>query len=428
MISSIKIGIVGLGYVGLPLAVEFAKKYSTVGFDINQNRVSDLNLFLDSTNEVESEVLSKVLSQNNEIGLTITDDKLNLEGCNVYIITVPTPIDTNKNPDLSPLMNATKMVSQFLDKDNIVIYESTVYPGATEEECVPILEKISKLKYNKDFYCGYSPERINPGDKKHTLINIKKITSGSNKESAFFIDNLYKSIIVAGTYKAKSIKVAEAAKVIENCQRDINIAFVNELSKIFNLMQIDTNDVLDAASSKWNFLNFRPGIVGGHCIGVDPYYLAQKSKNIGYYPEIILGGRRINDSMGSYISKSVIKKMIKKNILINNSSILILGFTFKENCPDIRNTKVIDIYNELIDYNANVKVFDPLANKKEVKKEYGIDLINDVSKLNEKFDCVILSVSHNDFKNLDLNNLMNKNNIVYDVKNFYPRKLNYDRL
>ena len=428
MISSIKIGIVGLGYVGLPLAVEFAKKYSTVGFDINQNRVSDLNSFVDSTNEVESEVLSKVLNQNNEIGLTITYDKLNLEGCNVYIITVPTPIDTNKNPDLSPLMNATKMVSQFLEKDNIVIYESTVYPGATEEECVPILEKISKLKYNKDFYCGYSPERINPGDKKHTLINIKKITSGSNKESAFFIDNLYKSIIVAGTYKAKSIKVAEAAKVIENCQRDINIAFVNELSKIFNLMQIDTNDVLDAASSKWNFLNFRPGIVGGHCIGVDPYYLAQKSKNIGYYPEIILGGRRINDSMGSYISKSVIKKMIKKNILINNSSILILGFTFKENCPDIRNTKVIDIYNELIDYNANVKVFDPLANKEEVKKEYGIDLINDASKLNEKFDCVILSVSHNDFKNLDLNNLMNKNNIVYDVKNFYPRKLNYDRL
>ena len=428
MISSIKIGIVGLGYVGLPLAVEFAKKYSTVGFDINQNRVSDLNSFVDSTNEVESEVLSKVLNQNNEIGLTITYDKLNLEGCNVYIITVPTPIDTNKNPDLSPLINATKMVSQFLEKDNIVIYESTVYPGATEEECVPILEKISKLKYNKDFYCGYSPERINPGDKKHTLINIKKITSGSNKESAFFIDNLYKSIIVAGTYKAKSIKVAEAAKVIENCQRDINIAFVNELSKIFNLMQIDTNDVLDAASSKWNFLNFRPGIVGGHCIGVDPYYLAQKSKNIGYYPEIILGGRRINDSMGSYISKSVIKKMIKKNILINNSSILILGFTFKENCPDIRNTKVIDIYNELIDYNANVKVFDPLANKEEVKKEYGIDLINDASKLNEKFDCVILSVSHNDFKNLDLNNLMNKNNIVYDVKNFYPRKLNYDRL
>ena len=428
MLSSIKIGIVGLGYVGLPLAVEFAKKYSTLGFDINQNRVSELNSFVDSTNEVESEDLSKVLNQNNDIGLTITDDKLYLEGCNVYIITVPTPIDTNKNPDLSPLINATKMVSQFLDKDNIVIYESTVYPGATEEECVPILEKISKLKYNKDFYCGYSPERINPGDKKHTLINIKKITSGSNKESAFFIDNLYKSIIVAGTYKAKSIKVAEAAKVIENCQRDINIAFVNELSKIFNLMQIDTNDVLDAASSKWNFLNFRPGIVCGHCIGVDPYYLAQKSINIGYYPEIILGGRRINDSMGSYISKSVIKKMIKKNIVINNSSILILGFTFKENCPDTRNTKVIDIYNELIEYNANVKVFDPIANKEQVKKEYDIDIINDVSKLTDKFDCAILSVSHNDFKNLDLKNIMNQNSLVYDVKNFYSRTLNYDRL
>ena len=417
-----QIAVIGLGYVGLPLAVEFGKKRNVIGFDINQERINNLKNYLDKTKEVSSKNLkaSKYLDFTNDIN--------DLKKCKIFIITVPTPINKNMKPDLKFLLKSSKSVGSILSKGSIVIYESTVYPGATEEICVPILEKMSGLVFNKDFYCGYSPERINPGDKKHTLINIKKITSGSNKESAFFIDNLYKSIIVAGTYKAKSIKVAEAAKVIENCQRDINIAFVNELSKIFNLMQIDTNDVLDAASSKWNFLNFRPGIVGGHCIGVDPYYLAQKSINIGYYPEIILGGRRINDSMGSYISKSVIKKMIKKNIVINNSSILILGFTFKENCPDTRNTKVIDIYNELIEYNANVKVFDPIANKEQVKKEYDIDIINDVSKLTDKFDCAILSVSHNDFKNLDLKNIMNQNSLVYDVKNFYSRTLNYDRL
>lgn len=428
MLSSKKIGIVGLGYVGLPLAVEFSKKYKTIGFDINTRRVNELSSGIDSTLEIDNDSLKSSLELNNDFGLTVSDDEYILKECNIYIITVPTPIDSNKNPNLNPLYSATKIVSKFLKKGDYVIYESTVYPGATEEECVPILEKISKLKYNTDFFCGYSPERINPGDKKHTLTNIKKITSGSNKESSEFIDKLYKSIINAGTYMAKSIKVAEAAKVIENCQRDINIAFVNELSKIFNLMEIDTNDVLDAASSKWNFLNFRPGLVGGHCIGVDPYYLAQKSKKIGYYPEIILGGRRINDSMGSYVAQTVIKKMIKKNISIKNSSILILGFTFKENCPDIRNTKVIDIYNELIEYDISVNVYDPHANIIDVKNEYGINSISNISELKTYFDCVILTVPHNDFKNIKINKLLKKTSLVYDVKNFFPRNNNYERL
>ncbi len=425
--NDIKIGIIGLGYVGLPLAVEFAKKYHTIGYDINLKRIDDLNKNIDITGEVVSKDLKRVLEKKVN-GLKIVNNQKELKNCNVYIITVPTPVDKYNNPDLTPLAKATETVAKLLDKDNYIIYESTVYPGATEEFCVPIIEKLTKFKLNKQFFCGYSPERINPGDKLHTITKIKKITSGSNLKSSKFIDSLYSSIIEAGTYNASSIKVAEAAKVIENCQRDINIAFVNELSKIFNLLKIDTNDVLDAAASKWNFLNFRPGLVGGHCIGVDPYYLSKKSKELGYYPEIILSGRRINDSMGKYVAKSVVKKMIKNNINIKNSNVLLLGFTFKENCPDTRNTKVIDIYNELIDYEVNVDVYDPYLKIKDIRDSYNINPYNKIEKIKIKYDSIILCVPHNLFKDLKINQLVKEKHVIYDVKNFLPRNNNIDRL
>jgi UDP-N-acetyl-D-galactosamine dehydrogenase len=431
--NKIKIAIIGLGYVGLPLAVEFAKKYQVVGFDINKSRVNELNEGIDKTFEVENSLLKEVIKSTNSVsqtanGLycsTLIDD---IKNCNYYIITVPTPIDKNKRPDLTPLYKASETVGEVLKKDDIVIYESTVYPGVTEDECVPVLAKISGLKYNSDFYCGYSPERINPGDKEHTVTKIKKVTSGSNKEIAIKVDQLYKSIIEAGTHLAPSIKVAEAAKVIENSQRDINIAFVNELAKIFNLLGIDTQDVLDAASTKWNFLKFKPGLVGGHCIGVDPYYLAQKAQEAGYHPEIILSGRRLNDSMGPYVASEVIKLMIKKDIQVKNSNVLILGITFKENCPDVRNTKVVDIIRSLIEYGVQVTIFDPWANPLEVENEYGIQPIKDVSSIGQQFDSVILAVAHDQFIDFDWKKFKKSNCVIYDVKQFLSKDIIDGRL
>ncbi len=410
-----KIAVVGLGYVGLPLAVEFAKKYQTVGFDVNASRVEDLNNYFDRTNEIESIVL-KELIENKQI--KITNDLNNIKSCNFFIITVPTPTDKNNRPDLSPMIRASKMVGSVLKKNDIVVFESTVYPGVTEDICVPALEESSGLIYNKDFFVGYSPERINPGDKEHTVSKILKITSGSTTQTAVLVDNLYKSIISAGTHLASSIKVAEAAKVIENSQRDINIAFVNELAKIFNLLNIDTTEVLKAASTKWNFLNFKPGLVGGHCIGVDPYYLAQKAQEVGYHSEIILAGRRLNDGMGKYVATELIKKMVVKDIKVKDANILILGFTFKENCPDVRNTKVIDIVNELITYNTKLAVFDPIADKSDVEKEYGLSILQKL-EVDPKFDAIILAVAHNEFHNLNLNKLRKENSIIYDIKGFY---------
>ncbi|NOR45959.1 MAG: Vi polysaccharide biosynthesis UDP-N-acetylglucosamine C-6 dehydrogenase TviB, partial [Candidatus Delongbacteria bacterium] len=389
MKDQIKIAIIGLGYVGLPLAVEFGKYYKTVGFDVNSKRVKELNSGIDKTLEVESKDLKSAKL------LKCTNKMKDIKDCNYYIIAVPTPIDKFKNPDLTPLIGASKTVSQVLSKGDIVIYESTVYPGATEEECVPILEKESGLTFNKEFYVGFSPERINPGDKVHTLTTIVKVTSGSTPKIATIVDNLYKKIIKAGTHKASSIKVAEAAKVIENSQRDINIAFVNELALIFDILEIDTIEVLEAAGSKWNFLPFRPGLVGGHCIGVDPYYLTHKAQEIGYHPEVILAGRRINDNMGMFVANKVIKLMIKKGHAIKDSKVLILGMTFKENCPDIRNSRVIDIVEELREFGAKIDVYDPWADKDEVKDEYGIKLI---PKLNKKYNAVISAVSHDEFK------------------------------
>lgn len=418
-----KIAIIGLGYVGLPLAVEFAKKYSVVGFDINSKRVLEINNGNDHTLEVLESDLKNVLKANNLIessGLFVTNDSNFLRGCNVFIVTVPTPTDKFNRPVLTPLQKASETVGAYLKKGDVVVYESTVYPGVTEEECLPILEMKSNLKLNIDFYLGYSPERINPGDKLHTVSKILKITSGSTFESAEFIDSLYKSIIVAGTYKASSIKVAEAAKVIENSQRDINIAFVNELSKIFNLIGIDTYEVLEAANTKWNFLNFKPGLVGGHCIGVDPYYLAQKAQEMGYHPEIILAGRRTNDSMGKYVAQETIKQMMRKDLRVIDAKVLILGITFKENCPDVRNTKVIDIYLELKSFDMNVDIFDPLANPNDVKKEYGIDLIHaDISPNFENYSAVILAVSHDQFNSLSF--CASKNLVVFDVKGCLPK-------
>ncbi|OAN60355.1 UDP-N-acetyl-D-galactosamine dehydrogenase [Balneola sp. EhC07] len=420
-IERARIGIIGLGYVGLPLAVEFAKKFSTVGFDINKNRVSELNNGHDRTLEVLDDDLKSVLNSNiNEKGLKVVCDAKGLENCNVYIITVPTPTDKHNRPVLTPLVKASETVGKILKKGDVVIYESTVYPGVTEDDCIPVLEKISRLKFNKDFTVGYSPERINPGDKEHTLTKILKVTSGSTPESGQFVDDLYKSIITAGTHLAPSIKVAEAAKVIENSQRDINIAFVNELSKIFNLLEIDTEDVLEAAGTKWNFLPFRPGLVGGHCIGVDPYYLAQKAQEVGYHPEIILAGRRINDSMGKHVATEVIKCMMRKDLKVIGSNILMLGITFKENCPDIRNTRAIDIYNELKSYDTNVEVLDPWADPEEVKEEYGISLLNSDDLQNfKKYSAIILAVSHEKFRNLQIEK--NKNCVVYDVKSFLDK-------
>ncbi len=421
--SQIKIAIIGLGYVGLPLARLFATKYAVVGFDINSNRVKELNAGKDSTLEVEDEVLKAVLvGENTEnTGLYCSTRISDLEKCNYYIITVPTPVDKNNRPILTPLIKASETVGSVLKKGDIVVYESTVYPGATEEDCIPVLEKISGLQFNTDFFAGYSPERINPGDKLHTIEKILKVTSGSNVATGKKVDDLYSSVITAGTHLAPSIKVAEAAKVIENSQRDINIAFVNELAKIFNLMNIDTHDVLEAAGTKWNFLPFKPGLVGGHCIGVDPYYLAQKAQQYGYHPEIILAGRRLNDSMGDYVASEVIKLMIAKDIPIKNASILVLGITFKENCPDVRNTKAVDVITALKGYGVNLTIFDPWANKDEVKKEYQLESTQETPS--GSFDAVVLTVAHKEFLALDFNSITNKKYIIYDVKNILPTSM-----
>ena len=408
----LKIAIIGLGYVGLPLAVEFGNKYKTIGFDINTKRVEELNSGLDNTLEIESSYLNKALKN----GLfSITSSKVDISDANIFIVTVPTPTDKNNRPVLTPLIKASQTVGSVLKRGDIVIYESTVYPGVTEDECVPILEKESGLKFNTDFFVGYSPERINPGDKVHTVTKILKITSGSTPETAEIVDSLYRSIIIAGTYKASSIRVAEAAKVIENSQRDINIAFVNELAKIFTILGIDTHEVLDAACTKWNFLNFRPGLVGGHCIGVDPYYLAQKAQEVGYHPEIILAGRRTNDGMGKHVAQETIKIMMRKGLQVINSRILILGFTFKENCPDVRNTRVIDIYNELISFDISVDIYDPLANSIEVSREYGIDLLDgELGDRLKKYEAIILAVAHVNFQSLDIKK--SSKQAIFDVK------------
>jgi UDP-N-acetyl-D-galactosamine dehydrogenase len=418
-----KIAIIGLGYVGLPLAVEFGKKQHVVGFDINTNRVKELKGGFDRTLEISDEDLKNTLDQISEsASFKCTTHLDDIKDCNYYIVTVPTPTDKNNRPDLTPLYKASETVGKVLKKGDIVIYESTVYPGVTEDECVPVLERISGLKFNVDFYAGYSPERINPGDKEHTVTKILKVTSGSTSEVAEKVDQLYRSIIVAGTFKATSIKVAEAAKVIENSQRDINIAFVNELSKIFNLMGINTNDVLEAAGTKWNFLKFKPGLVGGHCIGVDPYYLAQKAQEVGYHPEIILAGRRLNDSMGAYVANETIKQMIKKDIKIKGSNILMLGFTFKENCPDVRNTKVIDIIHELNTFHVNLIVVDPWAEPAEVMHEYHLKTQKELPT-DTKFDAVVFAVGHNEFKSIDILNYLNPNYVIFDVKGLLDRNL-----
>ena len=413
-----QIAIIGLGYVGLPLARLFATKYAMVGFDINQQRISELKSGNDSTLEVEEEVLKSVIVDDfsNGKGLFFTSSQEDIKDCTYFIVTVPTPVDKNNRPDLTPLLKASETVGKMLKKDDVVIYESTVYPGATEDDCVPVLEEFSNLIFNEDFYVGYSPERINPGDKKHTIDKIVKVTSGSTKETGQKVNDLYKSVITAGTHLAPTIKVAEAAKVIENSQRDINIAFVNELSKIFNLMDINTHDVLQAAGTKWNFLPFIPGLVGGHCIGVDPYYLAQKAMEFDYHPEIILAGRRVNDSMGKYVASEVAKLMIQKDIKVKGASILVLGITFKENCPDVRNTKAVDVINELKEYGAEVTIFDPNANLEEVQKEY--NLVSETSIPTKKFDAIVLTVAHKEFKELDLISLKKEKSIVYDVKHF----------
>lgn len=415
------IAVIGLGYVGLPLAAAFAKKYKVIGFDINSERINELKNGTDITRELSSELLKEVLVKNNTVGLVVTDNPSEMEDANIYIVTVPTPTNKYNQPVLTPLQKASETVGKLLKKNDVVIYESTVYPGVTEDVCVPILEEFSGQIFNTDFFVGYSPERINPGDKEHTVTKILKVTSGSTPESATYIDNLYSSIITAGTHLAPSIKVAEAAKVIENSQRDINIAFVNELSKIFRLLDIDTQDVLNAAATKWNFLKFSPGLVGGHCIGVDPYYLAQKALEEGYNPEIILAGRRMNDGMGNYVAQEVVKLMIAKDCKIKNGKILVLGITFKENCPDIRNSKVIDVIQELEKYNLNVDVYDPWANASEVKKEFGIELISNPSGLEDTYDAIVLTVSHNEFLDLEISKHKCDPCVVFDVKAFLQR-------
>jgi len=418
-----KIGVIGLGYVGLPLARLFATKYSVVGFDVNETRISELVNGVDSTLEVDSAVLKPAIKSTNDnhLGLYCTNRISDLEDCSFYIITVPTPVDKNNRPVLTPLIKASKTVGSVLKKGDVVVYESTVYPGATEDDCIPVLEKTSGLIFNKDFYAGYSPERINPGDKLHTVDKILKVTSGSTPEIGEKIDEIYNSVITAGTYLATSIKVAEAAKVIENAQRDINIAFVNELAKIFNLMGINTDDVLKAAATKWNFLPFKPGLVGGHCIGVDPYYLAQKAQEYGYHPEIILAGRRMNDSMGSYVAAQVAKLMIKNDIKVSKSKVLVLGITFKENCPDVRNTKVVDVVTELKDFGMDVDVYDPQANKQEVLKEYGLEIHSELPY--QKYKAVVLAVAHKEFLDLDIKTLTSDEGVVYDVKGVLEKEL-----
>ena len=414
--NKIKIGIIGLGYVGLPLAHAFASKYPVIGYDIDRSRIEELKNGIDRTEELEESKILSVLKSSlskEKPGLFISDNFRTLESCNFYIITVPTPTDKYNRPILKPLIEASKCVGTMLKPKDIVVYESTVYPGLTEDECVPILEKESNLEFNSDFFVGYSPERINPGDKEHTVTKILKIVSGSSNEAATIIQNVYQDVILAGTYMAPSIKVAEAAKVIENTQRDINIAFVNELSKIFNCMGLDTKEVLKAAGTKWNFLNFQPGLVGGHCIGVDPYYLAQKSIEIGYNPEIILAGRRINDSMGKFVASEVVKKIIYKGIKVKNCSAIILGFTFKEDCPDYRNTKVIDIYNELVDFGLKVDIMDPLVDEKSAEDEYNLTIKKNLEDI-DKYKVIILAVAHKEFQHLNIKT--SNNTVVYDVK------------
>lgn len=420
-----KIAVIGLGYVGLPLARLFATKYSVIGFDINQRRVNELRAGHDSTLEVEDDLLKSALleehpdtssssSEGGNKGLWCTTDLGDIKNCNYYIITVPTPVDKNNRPDLTPLYKSSETVGKVLKKGDIVIYESTVYPGVTEDECVPVLEKVSGLKFNEDFFAGYSPERINPGDKEHTVEKILKVTAGSTPEVGQKVNNLYAEVITAGTHLAPTIKVAEAAKVIENSQRDINIAFVNELAKIFNLMGIDTQDVLEAAGTKWNFLPFKPGLVGGHCIGVDPYYLAQKAQEIGYHPEIILAGRRMNDSMGQYVAAEVVKLMLQNDVKVKGSKILVMGITFKENCPDVRNTKVVDVIKNLREYGPEIVIYDPLANPDEVRHEYGLETTRTLPS--EEFDAIVLTVAHKEFLSQDFQKLKKENAVVYDVK------------
>ena len=418
-----KIAVIGLGYVGLPLAVEFSKKYPTVGFDINSQRVNELRKGHDHTLEVDDVDLKKVITSDPQTierlgsGLFCTTETNDIESSNFYVVTVPTPTDKNKRPVLTPLIKASETIGNVLKQGDYVVYESTVYPGVTEDECVPVLEKVSGLKFNKDFFVGYSPERINPGDKERTVTKILKVTSGSTPESAKVIDNLYKSVITAGTHLAPTIKVAEAAKVIENSQRDINIAFVNELAKIFNRLDIDTHSVLEAASTKWNFLPFKPGLVGGHCIGVDPYYLAQKAQEAGYHPEIILSGRRLNDDMGKYVAGEVVKLMIKRSLPVAGSNVLMLGITFKENCPDIRNTRAIDVYHELLSYNINVDIYDPWASKAEVQQEYDIRLLQDGFK---SYHSIVLAVAHQEFLDLKWRDSLVDNGFIYDIKGVLP--------
>ncbi|MBS4066174.1 MAG: nucleotide sugar dehydrogenase [Chitinophagaceae bacterium] len=423
-----KIGVIGLGYVGLPLAAAFARKYDVVGFDIDSVRVKELNELNDRTGEVDRHTLYEVIYATGSNGkLVVTDESHVLSEATIFIITVPTPVDQYNRPDLKPLIKASELVGRHLKKGDVVIYESTVHPGCTEEDCIPILAQSSGLKFNVDFFCGYSPERINPGDKEHTFTKIRKITSGSTPHTAEIVDALYASVVTAGTYRASSIKVAEAAKVIENAQRDINVAFINELAKIFNLLKIDTKEVLDAAGTKWNFLPFKQGLVGGHCIGVDPYYLAQKAQSLGYHPDIILAGRRINDSMGHYVAEEVVRHLILRNEQVNNASILILGFTFKENCPDIRNTKVIDIYDTLKSFGCNVKVFDPQASQDEIKHHYGIEALTSMPDIH-RIKAIVHAVAHKDFMDIKWEQIYNSGIFVYDVKSTLPQQWVHVRL
>lgn len=425
-----KIAVIGLGYVGLPLALEFAKKYDVLGFDIDKIRVKELDSGLDRTKEADIDELRRVVKinkKNSDRGLRFSFDSKDLQEYNTFIVTVPTPIDQFKAPDLTPLIKASEMLGSILKMGDLVIYESTVYPGCTEDDCVPVLEKVSGLKFNKDFFAGYSPERINPGDKVNTLTKIKKVTSGSTPEIAEKVDNLYASIITAGTHKAPSIKVAEASKAIENAQRDVNISFVNELALIFDRIGIDTNDVIEAAATKWNFLKYKPGLVGGHCVGVDPYYLAHKAQTLGYHPQVILSGRRVNDTMGSFVADKVVKLMIQKDHKIKGSKGLIMGITFKENCPDVRNTRVVDIYHELLQFGLSIDIYDPWANIAEVKQEYGIDVLNKLEK-NAIYDAVIVAVSHDEFLRFDYRTIKRNNGVIFDTKGCLDRSLIDGRL
>lgn len=422
--NDIKICVIGLGYVGLPLARLFSTKYETIGFDMNQSRVDALNGGHDATLEVSDELLQDAINNHGFRCTTKLDD---IKGCNFYVVAVPTPVDENNRPDLKPLWGASDTVGKVISKGDIVVYESTVYPGVTEEECLPVVERVSGLKFNVDFFAGYSPERINPGDKEHTVEKIKKVTSGSTPEIADIVDGVYNSVLINGTHKASSIKVAEASKIIENSQRDVNIAFMNELAKIFNAMGIDTHDVIEAAASKWNFIKLSPGLVGGHCISVDPYYLIQKAQVYGVLPRVMSSARRLNDGMGEYVAHQVIKLMNKKGVLVKDAKILLLGITFKENCPDIRNTKIVDIHSTLAEYTNNITIYDPWANPEEVKHEYGLDIVNTLDAA-EKYDAVVLGVAHKEFLNLDIKSLLNEVGVVYDVKGILDRNIIDGRL